>query len=235
MKNIVIVDKSTGAGAEHAFGNVALNETSIVKLPISPASVQSMQQSGKNLVVTLKSGETVTIQNFFAVGEDGATSQLVLEDEDGTLYLGQYSSPYSGFTFSEISSLEELTLAAQAGTGTPDWLVWGLSLLGVGAAIAILSRDGGGGGGGGDGGDTTAPTAPTDLSVSPDGATVFGKGEAGTTVTIKDAQGNTVGTGTVGSDGNFAVGLKPPQVNGETLDVTLTDGSGNVSDPSQVV
>ena len=93
MKNIVIVDKSTGAGAEHAFGNVALNETSIVKLPISPASVQSMQQSGKNLVVTLKSGETVTIQNFFAVGEDGATSQLVLEDEDGTLYLGQYSFP----------------------------------------------------------------------------------------------------------------------------------------------
>ena len=56
MKNIVIVDKSTGAATEQTFGNIALKETSIVKLPISQASIQSMQQSGKNLVVTLKEG-----------------------------------------------------------------------------------------------------------------------------------------------------------------------------------
>ncbi|WP_256930499.1 Ig-like domain-containing protein, partial [Pseudomonas sp. D1HM] len=83
--------------------------------------------------------------------------------------------------------------------------------------------------------DTTAPDAPTNLSVSPNGGTVSGKGEPGTTVTIKDPQGNTIGTGTVGADGNFAVGLNPPQVNGEVLDVTLTDAAGNISDPAQVV
>ena len=239
MKNIVIVDKSTGAATEQTFGNIALKETSIVKLPISQASIQSMQQSGKNLVVTLKSGETVTIQNFFVVGEDGAANQLVLENDDGTLLLGSYSTPYSGFTFSELGSLEDLALAAQAGAGVPDWLVWGLSLLGAGAAIAALSHGGGGGGGGGDGGngitsDTTAPNAPTNLSVAADGLTVFGKGEANTTVTVKDAAGNTIGTGHVGADGNFAVNLDHPQVNGETLDVTLTDAAGNVSVPTQV-
>ena len=98
MKNIVIVDKASGAKSEQALGSLSLKGTSIVKLPFDQESVQSYQQSGNNLVITLKSGETVTIQNFFVTGSDGATNQLVLEGSNGTLLLGQYSSPYSGFT-----------------------------------------------------------------------------------------------------------------------------------------
>lgn len=115
MKNIVVIDKGTGAATEQTFGNVALNGTSIVKVPISPNSVQSMQQSGKNLVITLKSGGTVTIQNFFVADSEGELNQLVLEENDGTLLLGSYSSPYSGFTFSEIGTVEELMAATAAG------------------------------------------------------------------------------------------------------------------------
>ncbi|WP_241576877.1 Ig-like domain-containing protein, partial [Rosenbergiella collisarenosi] len=51
--------------------------------------------------------------------------------------------------------------------------------------------------------DTTAPAAPTDVVVSHDGVTVTGKAEAGSTVAIKDADGNTLGSATVAADGSF--------------------------------
>ncbi|WP_241613430.1 Ig-like domain-containing protein, partial [Rosenbergiella epipactidis] len=77
--------------------------------------------------------------------------------------------------------------------------------------------------------DTTAPTAPTDVAVSDDGATVTGKAEAGSTVAIKDADGNTLGSATAASDGTFSVTLTTAQTNGETLSATATDTAGNTS------
>jgi VCBS repeat-containing protein len=84
-------------------------------------------------------------------------------------------------------------------------------------------------------GDTTAPAAPTELNVSADGLTLTGKGEAGSTVTVKNAAGVQVGTGTVGADGSLTATLSPAQKNGESLNVTLTDKAGNVSLPTPVV
>ena len=77
--------------------------------------------------------------------------------------------------------------------------------------------------------DTTAPTAPTDVQVSGDGETVTGKAEAGSKVTIKDADGTTIGNTTVGSDGSFTATLSPAQTNGQTLSVTAADAAGNTS------
>ena len=84
-------------------------------------------------------------------------------------------------------------------------------------------------------GDTTAPAAPTDLAVSPDGLTLTGKGEIGSTVIVKDAAGLEIGNGVVDADGNFSVILDKAQTNGETLGVTLTDKAGNVSQAGSVV
>ena len=109
-------------------------------------------------------------------------------------------------------------------------------MLGAAGAIAAVSGGGGGGGGGGDTpADTTAPSAATGLEVSKDGNFLTGKGEAGTQVTVKDAAGNVIGKGTVGTDGNFQVNLDPPKTNGEKLEVTLTDGAGNQSPASEVI
>ncbi|MGP5571032.1 Ig-like domain-containing protein, partial [Pseudomonas helleri] len=84
-------------------------------------------------------------------------------------------------------------------------------------------------------GDTTAPAAPTELKVSVDGLALTGKGEAGSTVIVKNALGVQVGTGTVGADGSFTTVLDTPQKNGELLNVTLTDKSGNVSAVTPVI
>ncbi|WP_241627800.1 Ig-like domain-containing protein, partial [Rosenbergiella epipactidis] len=56
-----------------------------------------------------------------------------------------------------------------------------------------------------------------------------GTGEAGSTITVKDTEGNTLGTATVGSDGTFSITLSTAQTNGQTLSVTATDAAGNIS------
>ncbi|WP_241640857.1 Ig-like domain-containing protein, partial [Rosenbergiella epipactidis] len=77
--------------------------------------------------------------------------------------------------------------------------------------------------------DTTAPAEPSGVQLSDDGKTISGKGEAGSTVAIKDADGNTLASATVGSDGTFSVTLPAAQANGQTLTVTATDAAGNTS------
>ena len=71
--------------------------------------------------------------------------------------------------------------------------------------------------------------------MSVDGLTLTGKGEAGSTVTVKDALGEVIGTGPVAADGSFTITLDSAQKNGEALNVTLTDKAGNVSVATPVI
>ncbi|MBE8719109.1 hypothetical protein C4F51_18175 [Cellvibrio sp. KB43] len=81
--------------------------------------------------------------------------------------------------------------------------------------------------------DDDVPAPATNLVVGPDGASVSGNGEAGTTVTITDPDGNEIGSGTVQLDGSFTVAIAPPQTNGEILIVVLTNAFGD-SDPAAI-
>ena len=83
--------------------------------------------------------------------------------------------------------------------------------------------------------DTTAPDAPTVGSVtgnSTNGYTVTGTAEPNSTITIKDNNGDTVGTGTTDGSGNYTVTLPGTVGPNAPLNVTATDSSGNVSDPT---
>ena len=83
--------------------------------------------------------------------------------------------------------------------------------------------------------DTTAPEAPTVGGVtgnSTDGYVVSGTGEAGSTITIKDDAGNTVGTGTVDTEGNYSIEVPGSVGPDAPLTVTATDNSGNTSQPT---
>ncbi len=237
MDNIVVADKQSAVATQSAWGNVSLNSPGVVQMPVAPDQVATVTKRGQDLVVTLKSGEKVTVGNFFAVDQAGTASDMVFVGEDGTLWHANYDADaFTGFTFDEVDSLDQLVAGiGEAGSAMPTWAIAGLSLLGIGGAAAAADGGGGGGGGGGSGGgDTEAPATPIDLLVSPDGLRLTGRGEPGSTVNIRDAAGNLIGTGTVGADGRFDVALDPPQVNGENLDVTLTDEAGNVSAPGNV-
>ncbi|OBW97054.1 Ig-like domain-containing protein, partial [Gallibacterium anatis] len=80
----------------------------------------------------------------------------------------------------------------------------------------------------------TPPNKPDNLDVSDDGAHVTGTAEPGSTVTVKDENGNPIGTATAGDDGKFDVAINPPKTNGEDLTVTATDKAGHTS-PSNTV
>ncbi len=236
MDNIVVADKQTEVATQSAWGNINLKGPGVVQMPVAPDKVATVTQRGQDLIITLKSGEKVTIGNFFAVDQAGVGSDIVFVGEDGTLWHAQYdATAFTGFTFEDVNSLDELVAGiGTAGSAMPTWAIAGLSLLGIGGAAAAADNGGGGSSGGGSDPDTTAPATPIDLLVSPDGLRLIGRGEAGTTVSIRDAAGNLIGSGTVGTDGTFDVTLNPPQINSENLEVSLTDGAGNVSTPGTV-
>ena len=80
--------------------------------------------------------------------------------------------------------------------------------------------------------DAAAPAAP---AANPtDGKTVSGTTEPGATVTVRDPQGDVIGTGTADRDGNYTVPLADEQPDGAELSVTATDAVGNESDPTPV-
>ncbi|WP_230589405.1 Ig-like domain-containing protein [Gallibacterium anatis] len=83
--------------------------------------------------------------------------------------------------------------------------------------------------------DSTPPNKPKNLDVSDNGTHVTGTAEPGSTVTVKDEQGNVIGTGKANEeDGKFDVTINPPKTNGEELTVEAKDEAGNPSQPNTV-
>lgn len=75
--------------------------------------------------------------------------------------------------------------------------------------------------------DTTAPAAPENVLVAVDGTSVSGSAEPGSTVHIKDSEGNDLGEAMADINGNFTVALTPALTDGETVEASATDSSGN--------
>ena len=93
--------------------------------------------------------------------------------------------------------------------------------------------------------DASAPIAPTadisdatnsgsdaDTITNDNTPTITGKAEAGSTVTVTDANGTVVGTTTAGSDGTYSVTTSQLPDGSNDLTVTATDTAGNISAPT---
>src|SRR5690606_37604307 len=81
--------------------------------------------------------------------------------------------------------------------------------------------------------DTTAPDVPEVTGFN--GETVVGQAEPNSTVEVKDAAGNVIGTGKADAEGNFSVALENPVEDGTEVKVTATDAAGNESEPATAV
>ncbi|CAH6661816.1 BapA/Bap/LapF family large adhesin [Pseudocitrobacter vendiensis] len=240
MRSVSIISKMTTVATTAETDSVTLTAPSIVKIKVDRADIASMQRTNQDLVITLKDGETVTVKNFYVTSDLGQ-SQLVLEDANGALWWVQDTD--GAFHFQQISSIDELLVAGESGneSGGAAW-AWILGGAAAAAGIGIAASNSNGSGShhhddGGNGGtdpgnpqppvDTTPPDAPTNLAISPDGKTVTGNAEPGSTIIIRDPNGNIIGTGKTGDDGKFTVGLDKPQSNGEHLTVEAKDPSNN--------
>jgi hypothetical protein len=83
--------------------------------------------------------------------------------------------------------------------------------------------------------DLDGLTQPSDIAVSIDGTQLSGRGQVGSTVTVRDANGNVLGSAVVAADGTFSLQLSSPQNNGETLQISASDAAGNTSAPLSYV
>lgn len=231
MSQISVISKLTGVETTTEGTQITLSHSSIVELHVERASVSHFARNGNDLLVTLHSGEVITLKNFYVTDAQGV-SQLVLQDSNGALWW--IEDPTGAATYESIASTD--VLLAASGSDAGGAAIWPWALAGIAAAGGIAAAASGGGGGGDSGSsnnsadpDTTAPNAPSGLKFSADGKTVTGTAEPGSTITLKDANGNVIGTGKTGSDGNFTVSLDTPLTNGEQVTATATDNAGNTS------
>ncbi|HGH4678321.1 TPA: BapA/Bap/LapF family large adhesin [Enterobacter bugandensis] len=244
MSQISVISKLTGVETTTEGTQVTLSHSSIVELHVERADVSHFARSGNDLVVTLHSGEVITLKNFYVTDAQGV-SQLVLQESDGALWW--IEDPTGAATYESIASTDALLAASGSDAGGAAIWPWALGgIVAAGAIAAVASSSGGGGGDDDDGNnnnpnpnpstpvdptnpDTTPPNAPSSLQFSSDGKSVTGTAEPGSTITLKDANGNVLGTGKTGSDGNFTVSLGTPLTNGEQVTATATDAAGNTS------
>ena len=221
-----------------ADNTISVSNPSVVHLKIAPEAVSTFERHGNDLKLVLMNGEEVLIQDFFVQDEQGNRSDLVLEDEAGVSWWGQYASPWQSFHFAEIES--DLF-------GVVPWWWAVLGLAGIGAAAAAI---GGGGGGGGDE-PAPAPVPPKPPVVTLDPIAQIVDPQPGDTVTltgtitvppgsgqgkVKVNVGGTDYDAVVNPDGTWSVDVPADGLtDGTPVRVvgTAEDGSGTESEPSK--
>ena len=137
---------------------VILDKPTAVLLKIAPENIAKSVRQGHDLVLTLKDGSQITVPGFFTEYPQDGRNDLLLLDDAGVLWWGQFEAPWTGFHFTEIES-DDLAAAWLPGSGIPSWLIAGLGILGI-AAVA------GGGGGSSPAPAPQPPTEPTDPTKS---------------------------------------------------------------------
>lgn len=145
MRLLAVVSKLTGVSTNVESSEVTLSSPSIVKLSVSREEVSQLTRVNQDLVVTLRSGETITIKNFY-VGKGDAQNQLVLEDSNGALWWVQDTD--GAFHFQHLDDLTPLMTAEGSHEGGAVW-PWVLGGIAVAGGIGLAAGGGGGGGGGG--------------------------------------------------------------------------------------
>ncbi len=248
-----VSDKVSGKTTTMAEDKIVLERPSTVKLSLSPSDIVSTTRSGNDLIIHLKDGHAIDIHGFYN-SQGGEQSELLLQDPSGKVWIGDVTDAAGDIAFEPAGAVDQL-VGAGAGTGAGSVLGIALPLALAAGGLAMAGGSGGGSSSGDDSdsdadsdadadadadsdsdsdGDTDPPSAATNLNVNGTGTALTGLGEAGAAVSITNAAGQVVGTGTVGANGVFSITLGPAQADGGALTVTLTDSAGNTSTAATV-
>ncbi|WP_180046016.1 BapA prefix-like domain-containing protein, partial [Acinetobacter sp. YH12117] len=152
MTNFIVIDKDSLSKSTVNSANITLTEASIVHTKMHRDDVAEFIRDGNNLVLKLKNGEVIVIENFFVQYEDQLTSDLVFEDDEcAFLWFDMTDGVVS---FKELSGLELLLPVPPVDLGLLPWIAGGL----VGGGLALI-----------DGGSSKdSPVAPEAPSVTID-------------------------------------------------------------------
>ncbi|MFN3735516.1 Ig-like domain-containing protein, partial [Comamonas testosteroni] len=179
---------------------LVLDKPSAVILKVAPEQIVKSTRVGNDLVLTLVDGKQTYVNGFFAAYAEEGRNDLVLEDQQGVLWWGQYGGAWEGFEFTEIESNESVAA----------WLPW---LVGLGLGGLAVSS-GGSGGGGKNANNPPEPIDPNE-GLSP-GAPGHVPGQefsnGGYKVTVREDQpfnGKVVGKDSDGDSLTYGLGTPP--------------------------
>ncbi|SDP65163.1 Ig-like domain-containing protein, partial [Desulforhopalus singaporensis] len=263
QKMIIVTGKFSHSSNEMGFYSgsenaIKLDGASVVQLPLNREDIKSVSRDGNDLTIVAQDGTVYILRDFF-LEQDGVRSDLVLQDDQGSLWfvgINEQGSLLEGFY--ELASVEPLLV--QEGGG--EYAAWLLPLLLFGGAA------GAGFGAGYAVGDESTPepevvtetvtetntnteykylTKPAIGDVSDNVGqrtgtikngdttddntpTLNGNGEPGSVVAIYD-NGKLLGTAKVGDDGTWTFTPKVELPDGNhSLTVKTVDPEGNVVD-----
>ncbi|KAF5300255.1 hypothetical protein FQR65_LT19378 [Abscondita terminalis] len=139
MLNIQIVSKETHQVLDlKGSTDVKLVENSVVIINVKKEDIASTERVGNALVILLKSGEKISIENFFASHSD---NDIVLKDDQNKLFLlelNQTQDVLETVNYISINDIEPL-LYHDANIEILPWVIGGA--LGIGAIAAIANND----------------------------------------------------------------------------------------------
>ena len=139
MPMLEIISKVNGTVVESTNSNtILLKENSVIKINIPFEDVANFKREGDAAVITLKSGEKITIESFF---DDAKDSHHIIFEDNGKLYWAEFTDAANNIAptikYHAIESIEAL-IAAESTSGVGAALPWALGIAGLGGIIAAL-------------------------------------------------------------------------------------------------
>lgn len=225
------------------LNKVVLSKPSIIQIGVSQKDIASVEKQGGSLVVHLKNGETIVLENFFNEATNTTEHSLVLPTEHGKFVEAQFDSQGKVIDYTGLNHVTDLAYTStsqpastMAVDDSPTFsmgnvLKAGLAVLAAeGLYLWAFDND--------DKDDSpvdnVAPAAPT-ATVGDDTVTVTGKSEANAKIYIRDLNGNTIASGVADASGNFTIKLDKPLTDGNKLKVVAEDAAGNISKESEFI
>lgn len=221
------------------LNKVILNQPTIIQIGVSQKDIASMEKQGGRLVIHLKNGETIVLENFFNEATNTTEHSLVFPTEQGKFVEAQFDAQGKVIDYKGLNHVTDLgygsTSPAAANIAVDSDPSFSMGSV-LKAGLAVLAAEGlylwafkkDDKEDSSSAPDLIAPAAPT-ATLADDTVTVTGKTEANAKIYLKDAAGNTVASGVADASGNYTIKLDKPLVNGDKLNVIAQDGAGNNS------
>lgn len=220
------------------LNKVVLNQPAIIQIGVSQKDIASMEKQGGSLIIHLKNGETLVLENFFNEATNTTDHSLVFPTEHGKFVEAQFDAQGKVIDYTGLNHVTDLAYtstsqpaSSMAVDDSPTFsmgnvLKAGLAVLAAeGLYLWAFDKDDK------DDSPVDVPNTakPTELKLADDAVTVTGKAEANAKIYIKDLNGNVVASGNTDASGNFTIKLDKPLTDGNKLNVFAQNGGGKES------
>ena len=220
MKSIIL-DRKTGVSQETSANNFDIGSSKIVILNITKNNILSITQNDNQLVVQLKSGNPIIINDFYGSQNGNNENELVIDDpSEEELGYWWIEEPNSGLNWVHLDDLNPLMIT-NTSDGISPWIY------AAGAGILAAGALAGGGGGGGGGHHHKGQQIATPVVSSNNAEGITGTGTPGWEIVLTKPD-NTTEVTTVDENGKWSFNQNGnPLAHGETGKIIARDPQNN--------